>query len=57
MKSKKIFNAAVIFLVIAFTLSGCMEHRYYQQNHRHTTEYYGRHHMTPPPEVDVRIHN
>lgn len=53
---KGILNTAIIGLVIAFFLSGCMEHRYYRDNNRHSDRYNQRHHRNEPG-VDVRIHN
>ena len=45
-----------VIAVMAIFMSGCVEHRYYREHHRHTTEYYHRHNM-PEPRVDVNIHN
>jgi hypothetical protein len=53
---KNIFIAIIATLVIGFFLSGCVEHHYYQQNHRHSEGYNHRHHRTSS-ELDVRIHN
>ena len=44
-----------IAIIVAF-LSGCVEHRYYAEHHRHTPRYYHRHNM-PEPRVEVEIHN
>jgi hypothetical protein len=55
---KNAFNAVIITLVIAFSLSGCYEPRYYHKNGHHSREYYQRHHhRTPPPGVHFDIHN
>jgi len=56
---KLAINSVLSVLVIAFMItftSGCVEHRYVRQHHRHTPEYYHRHNM-PEPRVDVNIHN
>ena len=37
---KTIFAA----VVIGFFLAGCVEHRYYHENHRHSEKYESRHH-------------
>jgi hypothetical protein len=53
---KGIFNTILVALVIVFSFSGCVEHRYYHENHRHSEGYYHRHHRQNP-EIDVHIHN
>jgi hypothetical protein len=53
---KGIFHTILIALVIVFSLSGCVEHRYYHENHRHTDRYNHRHHRTNA-EIDVHLHN
>jgi uncharacterized membrane protein YidH (DUF202 family) len=48
-----------VLLVIVSTIAattGCVEHRYYREHHRHRPEYYRRHHQ-PEPRIDVNIHN
>jgi hypothetical protein len=50
---KKLLTAALAIVAIAFTMTGCIEHRYYHQNHRHSPDYERRH----QPRVDVNIHN
>ena len=52
---KKIPSLFAIAIIVAF-LSGCVEHRYYAEHHRHTPRYYHRHNM-PEPRVEVEIHN
>ncbi|MBK5270454.1 MAG: hypothetical protein JJE22_05505 [Bacteroidia bacterium] len=54
---KKIFIAIIITLVIAFSLSGCVEHRYYHQNHRHSEGYYQHHPRRVHTGVGIEIHN
>lgn len=54
---RNVFTAIIISLLFAFSLSGCVEHHYYEQNHRHTDGYYHRHHRTPPKGLQIDIHN
>jgi hypothetical protein len=54
---KNVFATVIATLVIVFSLSGCVEHRYYHEHHHHSPDYYHRHNMTPPPGIDVNIHN
>ena len=50
---KKSFYSIALTLAILFTFTGCAEHRYYQQNHRHTDEYEHRHHSERSLDIDV----
>ncbi len=50
---KSVQSLFALAIVVAF-MSGCVEHRYYREHHRHSPEYNHRHHL---PEVDVNIHN
>jgi hypothetical protein len=56
---KKVISSIVALLVIAFALSSCAEHRYYQKNQRHTDRYEQRHHREARAGVgvDLNIHN
>ncbi len=46
-----------ISLFLAFAFSACEEHRYYQQNNRHSDNYNKRHHKVMRPGLDINIHN
>jgi hypothetical protein len=52
----KSFLCLLIISFVAICMSGCVEHRYYREHHRHTPRYYHRHNM-PEPRVDIDIHN
>jgi len=54
---KSILGACLMAGVLVFSISGCVEHRYYHQYHHHSPDYYNRRHMAPPPGVSVDIHN
>jgi hypothetical protein len=54
---RNIFGALSLLAVIGVTASGCVEHRYYHEHHYHTGGWYHRHNQTPPPGVDINIHN
>jgi hypothetical protein len=57
-KNLKNMLGVLAFLgVMGFFASGCMEHRYYQENHRHSPEYDHRHSRTHSPGVEVEAHN
>jgi hypothetical protein len=56
---KSVAKSIIVLSMIAVMgtiTTGCVEHRYYRENHRHRPEYYRRHHQ-PEPRVDVNIHN
>ena len=54
---KNILNVVIVTLVIAFSLSGCVEHHYYRQNRRHSESYEHHHHRSSHTGVDIEIHN
>jgi hypothetical protein len=54
---KKLFNTIIIILVVVFSLSGCVEHRYYHDNDRHRDNYNHRHHRRTHTGINVNIHN
>ncbi|HEV2354014.1 MAG TPA: hypothetical protein VGR89_07215 [Puia sp.] len=57
---KGVLSIGLYLAVIAFSLSGCYEGRYYNHYHHHTHGWYDRHHQAPPPgvrwDVDVDLH-
>ncbi|MFI5186649.1 MAG: hypothetical protein ACHQF0_07995 [Chitinophagales bacterium] len=54
---KIVLKVVFVTLFIAFFLPGCVEHRYYRQNHRHSESYEHHHHRSPHTGVDIDIHN
>lgn len=56
---KKTLAVLSLLSIMAFTMSGCVEHRYYHRYHHHTRGWYDRHHEAYPAGVDfsVDIHN
>lgn len=55
MKKIKHSLLAVLFIAALAASTGCVEHRYYSEHHRHSPRYEERHHREPRVEVD--IHN
>lgn len=49
----KSFMPVFLIVMSVFVVSGCVEHRYYHEHHRHSPEWERRH----QPHVDVNIHN
>jgi hypothetical protein len=54
MKSNKknMLGLAAILIIVAFSMSGCVETGYYHTYHHHTREWYGRHNAPPPEGVN-----
>ena len=55
MKNLKRSALALLVMVALAATTGCVEHRYYRENHRHSENWERRHHHEP--RVDVNIHN
>jgi hypothetical protein len=55
MKIRNSISMALAVIVILLS-TGCVEHRYYRQNHRHSERYERRHHG-PTERVDIDIHH
>jgi hypothetical protein len=55
---KKNLLAILVMLTAVVTISsGCYEHMYYHEHHRHSDRYYHHRHMDPPAadvHIDVR---
>ncbi|HMG68185.1 MAG TPA: hypothetical protein VK588_10880 [Chitinophagaceae bacterium] len=54
---KTALSFSLIILIIVFSLSGCIEHHYYQQNHRHSEGFEHRHHRSSHTDLRVDVHN
>jgi len=54
---KRIVGAFFLLSTISIFMTGCIEHRYYRENHHHSPDYEHRHHRTTGAGVDVEIHN
>ena len=54
-KHKNILGFAALLVGLAFSLTGCAEHQYYETNHHHTRGWYEHHHEPPPPNVNFEL--
>jgi hypothetical protein len=54
---KNILGVFTFLGVMGIFASGCVEHRYYHEHHYHTAGWYHHRNQTPPPGVDINIHN
>jgi hypothetical protein len=54
---KTILQSIIVSLIMVFMFTGCEEPRHTQEGRRRSDGYYQRHHQTPPPRINVQIHN